>query len=467
MTLRLNLVHLAWDQVTGSTNYEIQLDGVKVAMAGPKAKTTKITIPEGAEHRVTIKALPSGDVQEARFEWSSIAVAPPPPPPPPPPPSTDFQNERMLLMAANEVDNPTSWAHYGMVEFACYRTADAATLKSLNANVKIVMYKAPADMRDIGTGATMPTQALRFAWDSGILYNEALVHDQANPGDKWILTTDGSTPISNFYGYTGIYGGNIAKTSFRQKWVANVLEQLHAQTEWNGVFIDNVVINTSTSVGNGWPYELPTQTAWTNAMLGFIEYVAGALRAEGYLFGCNANYWVGGDGSSDSGVGTIGWWQQLAPYVDYLYSEYGLNKATDTSWVRKVGTNWYDYWDNWSTLVGVAQNAGCMGIIQANPPAGVVSSAQVRFIRATTLLYWNGSGLCTGFNGADTSSDVWQAPLNIELGQPVAAQTVENGGHKRQFQNGWVAVNPTYSTVTMNVGGTNRQIASGDAYIGA
>lgn len=82
MTLRLNLVHLAWDQVTGSTNYEIQLDGVKVAIAGPKARTTKITIPEGAEHKVTIKAQPSGTPQEAKFEWSSVVVAPPPPPPP-------------------------------------------------------------------------------------------------------------------------------------------------------------------------------------------------------------------------------------------------------------------------------------------------------------------------------------------------------------------------------------------------
>lgn len=80
MTLRLNLVHLAWDQVTGSTNYEIQLDGVKVAIAGPKAKTTKITIPEGAEHKVTIRALPSGSLQDAKFQWASATDPPPDPP---------------------------------------------------------------------------------------------------------------------------------------------------------------------------------------------------------------------------------------------------------------------------------------------------------------------------------------------------------------------------------------------------
>lgn len=85
MTLRTSLVSLAWDAVAGSSGYDILLDGVKVANAGSRAKTTRITIPEGSEHRVTIKAQPSGQVQEAKFDWSSISAAPPPPPPSPPP----------------------------------------------------------------------------------------------------------------------------------------------------------------------------------------------------------------------------------------------------------------------------------------------------------------------------------------------------------------------------------------------
>lgn len=78
MTLRLNLVNLRWDGVTGATSYDILLDNVKVSQAGPRARTTKITIPEGAERKVTIKAQPSGQTQEATFEWASVTVAPPP-----------------------------------------------------------------------------------------------------------------------------------------------------------------------------------------------------------------------------------------------------------------------------------------------------------------------------------------------------------------------------------------------------
>lgn len=80
MTLRTQLVNLAWDAVAGSSGYDILLDGRKVASAGPRARTTKITIPEGLEHLVTIKAQPSGKVQEAKFRWASFVPSTPIPP---------------------------------------------------------------------------------------------------------------------------------------------------------------------------------------------------------------------------------------------------------------------------------------------------------------------------------------------------------------------------------------------------
>ncbi len=69
MTLRLATVNLTWDKVTGSSGYDILLDGVKVSNAGSRATSTKIFIPEGEEHLVSVKAQPSGQFQQARFEW--------------------------------------------------------------------------------------------------------------------------------------------------------------------------------------------------------------------------------------------------------------------------------------------------------------------------------------------------------------------------------------------------------------
>lgn len=88
MALRLQLVHLAWDGVADSTGYDILLDDAVVANAGARARTTKIVIPEGAEHKVSVRAKPSGSMQDARFEWGKVTAPPPPSPPPPPPPGT-------------------------------------------------------------------------------------------------------------------------------------------------------------------------------------------------------------------------------------------------------------------------------------------------------------------------------------------------------------------------------------------
>lgn len=77
MPLKLATVNLTWTPVAGSSGYDILLDNAKVSNAGPNAKTTKIFIPEGGQHKVTVKAQPSGQVQDARFEWTTAVPDPP------------------------------------------------------------------------------------------------------------------------------------------------------------------------------------------------------------------------------------------------------------------------------------------------------------------------------------------------------------------------------------------------------
>lgn len=125
ITLRLNTVNLTWDGVTGSTSYDILLDGTKVAQAGPKARTTKIAVPAGAERLVQIKAQPSGQIQGARFEWSSVS------PPPPPPPIT-WQGQKVITAGGTYTGNwetTTSSPSYGSVASAVIiNTSEPVTL---------------------------------------------------------------------------------------------------------------------------------------------------------------------------------------------------------------------------------------------------------------------------------------------------------------------------------------------------
>lgn len=44
--IRVTLVNVRWEPVEGATGWEIRKDGVKVATAGAKARTTRMSVDE-------------------------------------------------------------------------------------------------------------------------------------------------------------------------------------------------------------------------------------------------------------------------------------------------------------------------------------------------------------------------------------------------------------------------------------
>lgn len=63
--IQVTLVNLRWEPVEGTTLWEIRKDGVKVATAGAKARTTRVSVDD--KTLVEIVALPSGDIQAIDF----------------------------------------------------------------------------------------------------------------------------------------------------------------------------------------------------------------------------------------------------------------------------------------------------------------------------------------------------------------------------------------------------------------
>lgn len=51
-------VYLRWEGVPGATGYQIVIDGVAVATAGQKARTTRVSVKDG-KHTVQIVDLPA------------------------------------------------------------------------------------------------------------------------------------------------------------------------------------------------------------------------------------------------------------------------------------------------------------------------------------------------------------------------------------------------------------------------
>lgn len=403
---------------------------------------------------------------------------PPPsdPPPPPPPPSGTFQNAFFALRNGSNGDIDTDQFHnFGCVLLGSWQHDYLPVIRAVNPDCKIIMYKTASDLRDHGIGTQIPTQANRFAERTTISYNEALVHDANFPSDKWILTTNGTTHATPYYDFALTYGGNFAKQSYRDQWVVRITEQLDAQG-WDGVFVDNT--HLVRPIAQGWPFEseLDTQTEWAAQMASFINEVAFELHAHNpsYILIANCSMFIGGDPASDNGLGPIAWWNQIGAaggHPDGLFVEYGLQHPADLSTVKLESSTLgvFGWWQNWSTLGKVAQDNGMMGILNIATYGGqgeIINSHEVRYGMASAMLWWDGDGLAFGMDGG--SDPCWDFPLTFDLGQPVGAAggTADSGCYKRQFENGWVAVNPTTSQKTINVGGTNRTISSQDAYIG-
>jgi len=67
------LVNLRWDSVPGATGWEILVDGVRVATAGARARTTKVGVKTGTK-TVSVIDLP-GRTSEQTVELIGQVVA--------------------------------------------------------------------------------------------------------------------------------------------------------------------------------------------------------------------------------------------------------------------------------------------------------------------------------------------------------------------------------------------------------
>jgi len=383
----------------------------------------------------------------------------------------------LIRLADTASWSPVDDSNYSVVIYSPHKyPSGTIPAKAADPRCKVLMYKTIIDMRDFGIGQAIPSQAVRFNLDTSVTYNEALVHDAANPSDKWILTSDGTTHLTPFFGFSSIYGGNISKTSFLDQVVLRLVEQLQAQPDWDGVWFDNITI----AAPNGWSFELVNQTNYTNAYRDAIRYVTAKLWSHGYIVGTNSNYFVGGDLTSDTGVGVIGWFNTMGrDGADFYSNQFALQNPNDSAVTKLEGTaSFIFYWQAWVTLVSITQalGPGISGVLNGflnGTAAGNLNGRVARYVRASAYLLWDGWGLCWGpehwqFAGPVTS---WSGVPTIDMGQPVAAYTTDNGCYKRQFvtRTGaemWVAVNPTQTQKTITVGVTQRVIASGDAYLG-
>jgi hypothetical protein len=314
--------------------------------------------------------------------------------------------------------------------------------------------------QDAAKAAAYPGKALVYmagvdistSFSTGVDYTTAL-------NNGWLLKDAAGNYMTGY----GSYLGDVGSAGYQQTWAANVATLL-TQTGADGVYIDDVLSNIGTWSNCGcFPAKYPSQAAWQNAMVSFMAYIGPALKAKGFYVLASAHAFIPGDlRSNDASLEKL-WWQQLAPYVSGLSTEYWtLNPATPSQ-IRSTGSQWYQQWDAWQGLVTTAQNAGIDFFGLTYGTAGTPNI--MRYAKGSFLLDWNGRGGAVMFEPTD-GSDPWNLNWTSDPGVPSAAKVqIASGVWQRQYSAGTVVVNTNGYAVTVTVNGIARTIGATDALI--
>jgi hypothetical protein len=286
----------------------------------------------------------------------------------------------------------------------------------------------------------------------------ALTNDEAILGcvpvqnaraNGWILkNSSGGEIVTPSYGDPLADPGNSAYRQACATRLINFLGSHHA----DGVFFDDVT-GDSLNVGGlpSRPPAYPTAQAWEDAIVGFVNYVGGALKSQGFYVVANASKWISGDSGSDTGLLTAGFWQRLAPGASGLMTEYWLQNPNNVSQLRLAGSEWYNNWTGWQRLVSVAQNAG-VDFFGLTYGASTDTRAMV-YGKACFLLDWNGKGGAFVWEPSN-SLDPWNSAWATAIGTPSAAKYQVGAGWRRDYSAGTALVNPGTSSQTFALGGS-------------
>lgn len=295
--------------------------------------------------------------------------------------------------------------------------------------------------------------SVNVGFDTGVPYAVAAANG-------WLLGDASGTLLRNL-AYPDNFIGDVGNPAYQADWARRVGDYL-AAIRADGVYIDDVIADINAMSGK-YPTKYPDQASWENAMASFVTAVGSALRSRGFYVLVNAHKFVAGDLGSNDGSLEVQWWRRLAPSVNGLHSEYWVQDPTNIGRLRAAGGEWWNNWDGWQRLVGVAQAAGADFFAYMYGGSG--DTRTMRYGKGSFLLDWDGQGGAFAFSATD-GSDPWNAAWTADLGRPTAAkQSPAPGVWTRRFERGTVVVNSTGATVSVTVDGSPRTLGPTDALI--
>lgn len=290
-------------------------------------------------------------------------------------------------------------------------------------------------------------------------YSTGVPYSQAS-ANGWLLKDSAGNLLKNTT--YGSYCADVGSAGYQRAWISNVESYLASHAGVDGVFIDNVLFDPKGDCG-AYPSKYPTTASWDTAMVSFVSAVYSALHAKGYYVAENVGAYKSGDSTFNDGSSTVAWWQTIAPHTDGLTNEFYDETSTNLQ-LRTTGTAWYQQFDGWQRLIGIAQADGDDFIGLMYGAAG--DTTAMTYGKASFLLEWNGGGSAFIYKIKGSTADATDPSWTKDIGQPTAAKVAVGAGYKRSYTGGTVLLNPSpTSSQTFTVNGTSYTLAPTTARI--
>jgi hypothetical protein len=331
--------------------------------------------------------------------------------------------------------------------------------RAINPDFTVLHYQ-------LGTGNSSYDYIINNQWSSDFNYvnqQESWFAHQSYSGEPQSAADLASGRVGNSSGW---YQADIANPAWQQYTLSQVFQNM-AATGSNAWFADSYTYGLG---GAGYSAPVPTRYQGTNA--------------------ANPAYWPGG----------VTWTDQLGNWartVENAFTQYNATYGTDYKFIPNLDarvTSWEPDWYNDSSGVPVVDGAFLEGfgqytdtynwtlsmnrglnltrndkivIMQSYPadPNTAAGQQQIDFLLGTYLLL---KGDQTYLNLLFGGGAQYYPEYQLDLGAPTTPLASDvsgylwNGVYRRDFQNGFVLVNPGGTAHTLNLGGIYRQVrASG------
>jgi hypothetical protein len=311
--------------------------------------------------------------------------------------------------------------HNSYVVLQAWEAKRATELKAANPNLKVLVYQNLSAMTQ-GTGPGGLSS-------SGVNYAEA---DNAHP--EWFLLNTSGSRISEG-GYSWLWMADTANQSYQQQWTSNVIKLL-STGPWDGVMMDDTNTTARYHTEPASIAKYPTDAAYQGAIGSMLAYAGPRIQAAGKLAVPNMGSW------SEYPEVVEGWLKYVSGGVDEMFAK----------WSPTPGQGYRDT-SGWQTQIEEIQSTERMGKV-------FLAITQAEASDKQAILYGWGSVLLgadghTAYSAAATySSEEWCSECEAQIGEPTSVATkVAGGAWERSFTGGLVVVNPTTSTVEVNLGG--------------